>query len=393
MPARKRHATLRKDGRWQCKACGKTFIDRDIEKAREKADIYEAQVKLNQAEALKPKTVRTYAAEWLPIHKTGVSDRHYDACANHIDRLTKVCGDLLLSEVKPDDAARVWVEYAGMSASTVRKAAQIFRAIFDSAIENDLCVKNPFRAKSATPPKAEAGTHRALEQGEISLILSTPHRLQAAVMVMLYAGLRRGEVIALTSADIDLDQGVIRVDKAVRYDSNAAILDTPKTSAGIRTVPIPDALRPILQDLKGYVAPSASGGMMTEQAWQRAWESYLDALTVAANGGLHRRWYGRTKEHKALLAADQELPPYREISFRPHDLRHTYCTMLCDAGVPLRQAMEWLGHADEKMILRVYDHNTAARRQQSLDALNTQISALTGVKTGVKRRRTPSKPA
>jgi integrase len=272
MPARKRHATLRKDGRWQCKACGKTFIDRDIEKAREKADIYEAQVKLNQAEALKPKTVRTYAAEWLPIHKNSVSNRHYDACANHIDRLTKVCGDLLLSEVKPDDAARVWVEYAGMSASTVRKAAQIFRAIFDSAIENDFCTKNPFRAKTAAPPKAESGSHRALEQGEISLILSTPHRLQAAVMVMLYAGLRRGEVIALTSADIDLDQGVIRVDKAVRYDSNAAILDTPKTSAGVRTVPIPDALRPILKDIKGYVAPSASGGMMTEQAWQRAWD-------------------------------------------------------------------------------------------------------------------------
>ena len=385
MPAKKRHATLRKDGRWQCKVQGKTIIDRDRNEAIRKADEYDAQLQLQLVEASRPKTVRLYAGEWLDTHKRGVSDRHHDACANHLDRLVSVCGDMLLSEVRPDDAARVWHLYDGMSASSVRKASQLYRALFDAAIENDYCVKNPFRAKSAQPPKAADGTHRALTPEEISLIRDTPHRLRAAVMVMLYAGLRRGEVIALTSNDIDTKHGVIHVTKAARYDSNQPILDDPKTEAGVRDVPIPDALAPVLKDLTGFVAPSASGGMMTEQAWQRAWESYLDALTVAANGGLHRRWYGRTREHKAILAADGELPPYREIRIRPHDLRHTYCTMLCDAGVPLRQAMEWLGHADEKMILRIYDHNSDARRQQSLDALNARILSEPGVKTGVNQ--------
>lgn len=373
--APKEHATRRKDGRFQCTYKGQYFIGPDEEDVLRQRREAKARDELNLHESIKPKSVRTYAAEWLPLHKAGVSQRHYNACANHLDRLSDTLGDMALADVRPDDAARVWKQYTGMSASTIRKAAQLFRAVFDSAIENDFCTKNPFRSKTVTPPRAESGSHRALTEEEISLILTTPHRLQRAVLVMLYAGLRRGEVIALTANDIDLEHGVIRVDKATRYDSNAAILDTPKTAAGVRTVPILKRLRPFLKDIKGYVAPSASGGMMTEQAWQRAWESYLDALTVAANNGLHRRWYGRTKEHKALLAADQELPPYREISFRPHDLRHTYATLLCNAGVPLRQAMEWLGHADEKMILRVYDHIHDSRTSASIKQVEKLLSA------------------
>ena len=396
MPAKKRHATLRKDGRWQCKVAGKTFIDRDMAEAIRKADEYDARLKLQLVESVKPKTVRAWSAEWLSLYKTGVTDRSYNAYSAHLDRLNTVCGDKALADVLPGDAVRVWALYQGMSASSVKTAQQIFRACFDAAIDNDYCAKNPFRAKTVQPPKAAAGSHRALTPEEIALITATEHRLRPAAMVMLYAGLRRGEVLALTSDDIDLQAGVIHVRQAVRYESNAAIFADPKTAAGVRDVPILPPLRPILQGLTGLVAPSATGAVMTEQAFSRAWESYLDALSRAANGGTPRRWWGRTREHKALLAAGGQLPPYREISIRPHDLRHTYCTMLVDAGVPLKQAMEWLGHADQQMILRVYDHNTPARRAAALATLTAHLTPqkkTPGVTPGVKRKYRLAKPA
>ena len=81
-----------------------------------------------------------------------------------------------------------------------------------------------------------------------------------------------------------------------------------------------------------------------------------------------RRWYGKTKEHKKILAAGGQLPPYNAVTIRPHDLRHSYCTMLRDAGVDLKVAMEWLGHADEKMILKIYDH-TDERIKSSVEKL------------------------
>lgn len=369
MPAKKRHATLRKDGRWQCKVQGKTFIDKDINEAIRKADEYDARLKLQLVEAAKPKIVSEYAAEWLKTYKSGVSDKCYNDYATQIDKLNGVCGDKQLRDVTTDDAARVWQRFNGLSASTIKRACQLFRGLFDAAVENEYCPRNPFRSRSAQPPKGESGTHRCLSKEEIRLIRNTPHRFRAAAMVMLFAGLRRGEALALTSEDIDLKAGVIHVTKAVRYESNQPIVDTPKTAAGIRDVPIVSDLRPVLRKVDGLLAPSAAGKLMSDTAFGRAWDSYLLALTDAAG---------------------------HPVSIRPHDLRHTYCTMLCDAGVPIRQAMEWLGHADEKMILRIYDHNTPARNAASTTALESHLHPRRkqpGVKTGVKSEADTRKQA
>ena len=111
---------------------------------------------------------------------------------------------------------------------------------------------------------------------------------------------------------------------------------------------------------------------MTEIAFRRAWESWINDLERSLNGGYDRRWYGRTREQKALQARG-ELPPYRTVNIRPHDLRHSYCTMLRDAGVDMKLAILWLGHADEKMVLRVYDHPTASRAQAAVDNLNALL--------------------
>ena len=78
---------------------------------------------------------------------------------------------------------------------------------------------------------------------------------------------------------------------------------------------------------------------MTSSAFKRAWDSYIHTLTQAAG---------------------------HPVTIRPHDLRHTYCTMLRDAGVDMKQAMIWLGHSDEKMILRIYDHAGERRAATSI---------------------------
>ncbi len=46
-----------------------------------------------------------------------------------------------------------------------------------------------------------------------------------------------------------------------------------------------------------------------------------------------------------------------------------YCTMLYEAGIDLKTAQRWMGHADEKMILHVYAHLTDRQEQQSVDRL------------------------
>ncbi len=61
---------------------------------------------------------------------------------------------------------------------------------------------------------------------------------------------------------------------------------------------------------------------------------------------------------------------WKEWTVRPHDLRHSFCVMLRDAGVDLKLAIKWTGHADEKMILKIYDHITDLRIRSAIRSIN-----------------------
>ena len=59
-----------------------------------------------------------------------------------------------------------------------------------------------------------------------------------------------------------------------------------------------------------------------------------------------------------------------------HDFRHTYCVMLFDAGVDMKTAQKWMGHADATMIMRIYDHLSKIRTDRSTDAMMQLVEKL-----------------
>ena len=342
----------RSDGRYCARYHGMAFYGDTSKDALAARDEY----KRREAEGIRAgMLVGDYALKWLKLHKYNtVSNRCYNDYARHVEKMLAVIGNRRIETITPDDCMAIWQQFAGKSASTIHKAKMLYVAIFDGAIENGHCTRNPFRAVSAKPPKGYSGGHRAINADEIRLIETTPHRLRPAAMVMLYAGLRRGEVMALTADDITLDPanhtGTICVDKAIRYESNQPITSTPKTAAGTRAVPVLAPLVPVLADALqecSIVCPSASGDIMTESAFRRGWESYLHALSHAAG---------------------------HPVRIRPHDLRYTYCTMLRDASVDIKQAIIWLGHANEKMILRIYDQAGDYRATQSIRRVEDMLT-------------------
>lgn len=419
--------TKRTDGRFRAKYQDKYFYGSTSAEAKHKRDEYKAAQLLGVAQAQKPvTTVASYVGHWLPTAKASVNKRVYNQYADLLDRMVTAMGATPIDQVTPTDVKAVYNTMLTLSDSTVKKARTLYVAMFDAAVEDGLIRVNPARSKSAKPHKGTVGTHRILTDEEVRLIHQVDHRCRPFALTMYYAGLRRGEALALDiDRDVDFKSGWIHVTQAVRYDANAPILDDPKTEAGRRDIPLLPQLAAVLKGRHGLLLPLSSGGLCTETAFSRAWESYNNALSRAANGGIQRRWYGRTREHKALLekenncaaaqlssqtrsqpspersaassapspagtpshspsaagapsafpssvpatagtsggqaSAASALPPWREISLRCHDFRHSYCTNLCSAGVDLHVAIRWLGHADEKMILQIYDHVTPAR--------------------------------
>ncbi len=372
--AKKQHLKQRADGRYACRYKGKWFMGWSEDEALDARKAYKDAEKAGQLRLLAVgPSVGEYAARWISVHKASVSKKTYNDYAKQLDALTSALGSMSLKEVTPTDAKSVYAHYQGYSDSTIRRARMLYVSMFASAVEDGWIHRNPFTAETARPHRGTVGTHRALTREEDQLILSVQSPLRLAVLAMRYAGLRRGEALALDiDRDVDFKRRIITVREALRFDGNRGEIAPPKTENAYREIPLLDVLADALKDHHGLLATSAQGKMMSEIAFRRAWESWINDLERSLNGGYDRRWYGRTKEHQALQARG-ELPPYRTVNIRPHDLRHSYCTMLRDAGVDMKLAILWLGHADEKMVLRVYDHPTASRAQAAVDNLNALL--------------------
>lgn len=384
------------DGKFRVRVGNRNFkSDISWADANRQAQAYKREIERGLNVDAQSVTVRQYALKWLPLYKSGVKDRTYNAYARLMNTLIDVIGDYAISSIMPDDAKSVYVQKFpakksvdgdGYSGSAIRKAKNLYVAFFDSAVENGYTLHNPFRSKKAQPDMGKDGTHREITDEERQLIHAVQHPFRAAVMVMLYAGLRRGEVLALHSDDIE--RGVITVSKAVSYVSNRPVIDTPKTDAGIRRVPVFLPLEKELKGISGVIAPAkTTHDIMSESAFTRAWESYVLAVECYMNGVTQKRWYGLTKADKRKDAqkyaaivelkaqgkdkeADElRLSDWKTFDVRPHDLRHSFCVMCRDAGVDIKQTIEWMGHADEKMILKIYDHVTMRRTAESIEKI------------------------
>ncbi len=345
MPRQK--LTQRADGRYRCKYKGKEFYGDTPREAQQKREEYRRLIESGIKAEGAGLTVRQYATRWLATHKASVSDKCYNDYVKQLNAMISAIGTLRLMDVTPDDIKEIFsTHYLEYSASTIKRARMLYISMFDAAVESGYARTNPCRSKHAQPHKGTTGTHRAITEYERQLILTTPHRFRLGALIMLYAGLRRGEALALRLSDIDRTANLIHVTKAIRYDGNQPIIAPPKTKTSVRDVPLLSQLANALPSEGDYLMPAADGRPCTDVAFRRGWDSYMLALSERAG---------------------------RPVNIRPHDLRHSYCTMLRDAGVEMKLAMQWMGHADEKMILRIYDHITTSRIEKSVEMVEKII--------------------
>lgn len=380
MPRLKKRA----DGRYKVKYHGHQFYGATEKEALAARDAFIAM----EAQGLTPVRtavlIREYAPLWLSLYKRSVTENAYNDYARQLDKLITVLGDRSFDSITVDDVVAFWRIFDGYSASTIHRARMIYKSLFNAAVENDYCRKNPFLSALASPPDGPTGSHRPITPEERQLILTSSHFFAPAVMTMLYAGLRRGEALAVDlDRDYDPRAKQLTVCQAVRFCGARPVLADPKTEAGFRTIDVPDILAACLQDRHGLLAPSRAGVLMSESAFRSAWNSFVTDCSCRLNGYSQRCWYGRRAADLRILASGGQLPPWREFTVRCHDLRVSYCTMLRDAGVDIKQAMVWMGHADESMILRIYDQPGDARRSACISRLNTYLQPL-GVQNGVQ---------
>lgn len=311
-------------------------------------------------------TFGDWAKRWLKYKEADISfsqRQSYNGYLKHLSALfEKRISDIKTYEIQ-DIIDGLAAENPHTGKPTAKKtlgdvkitASQIFRL----AITNRVLDYNP--ADAVIIPKNAPQEHRrALTEEEQGWILNTPHRMQLGAMIMMYAGLRRGELLALTWSDIDLGGRTITVNKAVEYRNGVPkVKHSTKTDAGMRVVSIPDALVSYLAEQPKsslLVFPSATGKLMPDCSWRRMWDDYLRTINKA---------YGCF----SIVDPDVITIP----RFTAHWLRHTYATMLYMAGIDVLTAKELLGHTDIKTTLGIYTHLDAKFKTKSVDKLNAYL--------------------
>lgn len=226
------------------------------------------------------------------------------------------------------------------SKKLLRNIRQTAIQIFNFAMNNcDDLYKNP--AVYSTIPTHSIKTYRrSLNSLEQAMIVEIPHRARLAALIMMFCGLRVGEVVALNWEDIDFDKKLLSINKsAYNINGNQLAIKTGTKNGKSRTVPIPDILIQILLSAKGnktgFVATKADGiSMHTRSSWDRMWKSYTSKLGL---------------------------------DFTAHQLRHTYATILYAAGVDVKSASELLGHSTIEITMNIYTHLTEETKVISIE--------------------------
>ncbi len=233
-----------------------------------------------------------------------------------------------LEEITTNTLQQFYNEHADMARSTVRQMAVLLHQIFDLAVEDGHMRFNLTESKRLSMSNKKT-SRRALEDGDVREIIRGLSALEgeerSALALLLFTGMRRGEMLALRWESIDWKRRLLTVERAVTFAGNRPVIGETKSEAGRRLIPLDERLAALLapyRQLSGFVI--GGGAPLTETAFKRLWERIGKKINL----------HGAT----------------------PHVFRHTYITLAASSGVDVKTLQAIAGHSDIKMTMNRYAH-------------------------------------
>lgn len=251
-----------------------------------------------------------------------------------------------------------------LSDSTKFQRFKALRNILRYAYQMDYITSNPLdKVPSAQlshkpHPKLREGKdfmNREQVRQYIQCLNEEPLFYRTMVNLIIFTGLRRGEVVGLQWGDIDLEQRTLQVIRNVIRDTKSEsgiYIGTPKTEDGARTIALSSYLVGLLKSWKEEQVTRRGVLLPTAYVFSNAEDPYwpLYPTTVTA-------WVHDFEVKRALPKVS------------PHDLRHTAATLALQSGANLKTVQDMLGHADFKTTATYYTGITEETRHETAAAV------------------------
>ena len=254
----------------------------------------------------------------------------------------------------------------GLSGNTVRRHLANISKCLDSAVKQNIIAYNP--VKRIEKPKAQKFTGaKFYNQVQIDRLLevSKGDPLEVVILLTLFYGLRRSEVLGLKWGAIDFESKTIAISHTVvRIGKEIHMLDRTKNDSSNATFPIPDNILARLYELKA------------QQEEYKALQpnDYIDNgyICTKLNGELFLPCY--VSKRFALILKKNNLP-----HIRFHDLRHSSASYLKHLGFDLKDIQTWLRHKDIQTTMNLYTHLDMEAKSNIADTLNAKFQRLEAI--------------
>lgn len=288
-----------------------------------------------EAAAAAGRTFKEVAEDWWEEAEPQLAYNTTKGYRPALRRAIDEFGEDNIRELKPLDISRYirrFVKSTHAADKTARTQLMVINLICRYAVESGDLEYNP--ARDITVPKGlEKKPREIASDDDIEKVkASTDCTFGMFAYWIMYTGMRRGELLALTWDDVDVEECTISISKSVYHIDNKPYIKQPKTAKGIRTVPLLNKLGAKIQPAEGLVFPDpATGGLMTNMHFQSLWDKY------ASESG---------------------------ISCTAHQLRHAYATMLEENNVSEKDAQYLLGHAQISTTKDIYTHIRETKKEK-----------------------------
>lgn len=357
-----RNIYKRKDGRWE----GRYFKEYDSEGKIKYGSVYaktyyEVKAKLNNIvpDFLKipEKKIdidfKDVCYEWLENKKRNIKQSSYAKYSFEIERyIIPKFRKCKLYEINKNSLCDLITSNQHLSQRTLKHISIIFKSIvgyvnekYDSKLE-----LRDYQFTSSSDKKYSVLSVSEQEKLEKYLLRHTDLS-KLGVYLCLYTGLRIGELCALKWSDVDLENGILRINKTMQRiqntDSNCntktrIIVEAPKSDTSIRDIPLSNYMINLLKKYKPINRGNSyflTGNM-----------NYIEPRTL------------QNKFKKYIEKSGVE-----NVNF--HALRHTFATRAIENGMDVKSVSEILGHSTVKMTLEKYVHITMEQKRKQINKL------------------------
>lgn len=249
-----------------------------------------------------------------------------------------------------------------LSDSTVIKYHRLISSILSTAVQWQIIPSNP--CSRLKPPHVEHREAVVLEDYEVEQLIEClkgePLKYRVAVMLILYTGMRRGELCGLEWRDVDLDNGLISISRNLLYTPSRGLYeDSTKTKSSNRVLNIPDDM---VRLLNRYRYEQNILRLKCGDQWANS-----EKLITSESGEPMRpdtlsSWFKKFVHKNGLP------------DIHIHTLRHISATLLIAGGVDVATVSKRLGHSNKSTTLNIYTHAIQTADAKAAEQLELMLS-------------------